>query len=276
MKMLREGVKRIVLFALAVAVTISATTPEKAEALPPMAVYTGESHYDAFQYDTSVYNVAWMQEYVNIPVWCDSDAVCIDAIGVYCFVCGIAREKRTDNYTLLVRQIMQPSSGAVLVFAPDYGAFNGYGISEYCSFSVKLPTLDDFAPKNTPKKGSVTVEWNATTNINKLIKLDYNIKDDVDVSVECNVPKHIYSMSYDYQPHVINPFENNSYFRKTSDQNSMARFHMPQKQLTLTVNYDARFGVSHTKGANALQIEKFLIIDKQGTLVLCFPAIQKD
>ncbi|MBR6364727.1 MAG: hypothetical protein IKS10_01345 [Lachnospiraceae bacterium] len=272
MKMLREGIKRIVLFVMAVAVTISATTPEKAEALSPMAVYTGASRYQAFSYDLANYNVAWMPDYVRVPIVSNAGGV----LGVYHIVCGLARAKGTDNYIFMVRQLMEPSILSVRYKKASGNKYTyAYGLSEYCGFVSVLPGLDDWTPKTKPSENKISVSLAADGA--KSVGLSYDIvKSDLSMSSLCSSSQGLYGMIYDYVVHVVNPFYSNKYFREQSDQNCMALFHSNKSTINIQVTYEARFGASSTASANAIDVYKNAIYSKSGNMTLCFPAIPKN
>ncbi|MBR5347661.1 MAG: hypothetical protein IK125_00315 [Lachnospiraceae bacterium] len=273
MKGIKEALKRIVLFVFAVAVTISATTPEKAEALSTIPVCTGASPYDVYHYDTSVYNTAWMRDMVHVPIKTGAGGI----IGSYFFVCGLARAKGTDNYILMVRQIMEPSVSAVRYKKLSGGKYSyAYGLSEYCGFVTQLPSLDDFTPKKLPSDNVISVSLGASTDKSKTIGLSYDIKkSDLSFTTVCSTADGIYGMLYDYEVHVVNPFYSNAYFREWSDQNSMAKFHTNNASIYLNITYIARFGASSSNTAKSYDVITGKLFEKSGTLSLSFPAISR-
>ena len=199
-----------------------------------------------------------------------------DNIGLYSFVCGLARAKSTDSYIFMVRQVMTPLSG---YYSQSVGqmAQKGYGLSEYCSFDVVLPSLDEYTPKNTPAEDVIKTSISASTDLKATVNLQYDIRhNDVALGFTSNLAQKKYGMTYDYKPHVINPFASNAYFRNPSDQNCMAKFRTNKKNIHLNVNYEARFGASATKNANAIAIAKGVIYSKKGTFTLNFPVVSKE
>lgn len=195
-----------------------------------------------FTYDTSVYNVSWAS-YESVNVYSDVGT----KLGTMSYLAGVARDKGSNDYVVMFKEVMTPNKTKVKVSSSTYG----YGMSEYVSINVTLPTLDDYSPKNDPSTDSVTLEVGASKE-GPEISASYTIEhNDLDITSKCNTSSKKYHIVYDYKPNIANPVASNKYLAYESVQLGEAQFEKAASSSSATkttvsfkVNYQARFGAA--------------------------------
>ena len=198
-----------------------------------------------FSYDTSAYKVKWSGMY-SFNVFTDKGT----KLGTCSYVVGLARDKGTNNYILMTREVMTPNNSKVKIDNYQYG----YGFSEYVSAKVTLPSLDDYEPQNTPAKDSINFSIGADKS-GASVGASYSIThSDMDITAACNTAEKKYYIKYNYKPSLVNPLANNKYLANESIQLGAAAFHKAASEITFTMQYDARFGAAENNAASPLLV----------------------
>lgn len=167
-------------------------------------------------------------------------------VGTCSYVIGLAREKKTNDYVLMLREVMTPNNSKVLITGSTYG----YGFSEYVSAKVTLPSLDDYEPQNTPSSQTVDFTIGADSS-GANIRASYSVtKSDLNITSSCNTPSKLYFVKYDYKPSLVDPLASNKYVANESIQLGAASFHSSSSTISFTMNYDARFGAASDNAAS--------------------------
>ena len=226
--------KRIISFILAM-LCVLIVTPNEVKA----------ANKYGFSYDSDVYNVKWSTMY-SFNVYTDLGT----KLGTCSYVVGLAREKDTNNFVLMTKEIMTPNNSKVKIS----NCKHGYGFSEYVSVKVELPTLDDYKPQNEPSKDTLSFSIGADLS-GANVGASYSIThSDLDITSSCNTTTNTYHIKYNYKPSLINPFASNKYVANESVQLGAATFHKSKNKILFTMYYDARFGAAYNNSASPLLV----------------------
>lgn len=193
-----------------------------------------------FTYD-SHYKVSW-RELKTFNVYTQAKG----KLGTCGYVVGVGRQKKTNNYILMTKEVMTPNKRKAKIRGLNYG----YGFSEYVSVKATLPTLDDYKPQNEPSKDTLSFSIGADKS-GANISASYSIThSDLDITSSCNTPNKLFYIKYNYKPSIANPCASNKYVANESIQLGAASFHTSNKKVSVTVNYDARFGVAENSNCS--------------------------
>lgn len=195
---------------------------------------------NGFTYSENEFNVEW-KSYESFNVYTDQGG----RLGTTSYVVGLARCKKSNDYMLMAKEVMTPNKNKVLLDRWNYG----YGISEYVSAKVTLPSLNDYQPKNDPGTDQVNLSLGASKG-GPEVGLSYEIKhNDLDITSKCNTPSKQYYEVYDYQPSIACPWSSNKYVANESIQLGLAEFETRNGTVSFQMNYDARYGSACEKNA---------------------------
>ena len=163
-----------------------------------------------------------------------------EVLGTCSFVIGLTREKKSNNYVLMMREVMTPNNSKVLIEHVMNKEISydrcGYGFSEYVSVKVALPSLDDYEPHNTPKSDEITFSIGGNKD-GVDVGASYTVThEDLDITASCNTPSKTYYVKYNYKPSLLNPFASNKYVANESVQLGVASFHTKEKMYSLKWN----------------------------------------
>ena len=189
-----------------------------------------------FSYDESYYNVSWKAAqylYVYSEVG--------GRLGTMTYYVGLARRKSTNDYIVMMKEVMTPNKSKVKINSSQYG----YGLSEYVSVKTTLPSLDNYYPQNDPGKDSISFSIGVSSEKKAEISASYTVThSDLDITASCNTPNRTYYIIYDYDPSIANPFASNKYVANESVQMGEAQFETSSGTVSFVMNYDARFGAA--------------------------------
>lgn len=188
-----------------------------------------------YTYDTDDYNVSW-KAYESFNVYSEAG----EKLGTCSYLVGLTREKKTNDYVLMGRQVMTPNKEKVKINKTQYG----YGLSEYVSLKGTLPTLDDYKPQNKPNKDVLSFSIGADSS-GASVSASYDIEhNDLDITAKCDTPSKKFHIIYDYKPSMANPAASNKYVANESIQLGAAAFHTKKDTVDFSIKYDARFGAA--------------------------------
>lgn len=208
----------------------------------------GKSKY-GFTYGSD-YKVSWSRtEYMK--VFTNKHKL----IGTCSYVAGIGRQKHTNDYVLLTKETMSPRKKKVKFRLPPQPYYNGhesgYGFSEYVSVKTFLPSLDDYKPQNQPYHNKISFSIGADNSSGATVGASYTINhNDLDITSSCYTPDKMYYVKYDYKPSLVNPGASNNYVINESNQLGVAAFHTSKRNISFTIQYDARFGISRNSSCS--------------------------
>ncbi|MBD5088580.1 MAG: hypothetical protein HDT30_07180 [Clostridiales bacterium] len=190
-----------------------------------------------FTYDKSDYNVSWKaMESFNVRTEAGGK------LGTCSYVVGLTREKKSNDYVLMTREVMTPNKTKVKLYPNS--SQKGYGLNEFVSAKVTLPSLDDYQPQNAPTTDTVQFSIGADSS-GPSVSASYNIvHNDLNIVASCNTPNKKFFVKYDFQPSIGNPVASNKYVANEAVQLGAAAFHTKKDTVSFSMNYDARFGAA--------------------------------
>lgn len=201
----------------------------------PIAGATEVSKY-GFTYDDTCYIVQW-KVMDSFQVKTSENGL----LGTMSYVVGLARRNFSYDYILMTKETMTPYNKSVKINGVGQ---TGYGMSEYVSVKVVLPSLDNYSPQNSPTSDSVTLSLGADKD-GASFEASYTLSHEgLVVTANCDTPEKKFHIIYDYKPHIANPVASNKYLAKESIQLGMAEFHSVKNTVSFRVYYDARFGAA--------------------------------
>lgn len=215
--------------------------------------------YKAF--DKSQYNIRWDTSNRAVVIYNSAGKL----IGVCKLKLGLAREKGTNDYLLLLKEEMTPQTFQVTerVEVEKWDALHlnktityktvtskKYGVSEYLSIRTILPRLSNYSPQNASQNDrSISVSLGMDLS-GVSGGFSYEVKrNDLDLIVDSSTFTGALDVKYDYTPR-LNIWASQPYLTRQSFQYAMADFtERPQQgrrdgDIGFTVVYNVSFGVS--------------------------------
>jgi len=215
--------------------------------------------------DTSQYNMEWIRSETEYVL--DDDG---KKIGYLICDLGVARIKGTDDYVAAIRTLIGPEKTMI--------GDSEYGLNEYLYVKATGPMLDNYTPVNLPSSSSSETVF-ARVKMRKLMGIGIEFKNDspdVERTVEsCTGDESKYAVEYDYTPSRLNPFGNNKMFSNERIEYGEFSFVSEDEEVTITLDFDVRFGVAGDKDRSPWSIKKGKIYDKTVTQTHTFK-IDKD
>lgn len=219
-----------------------------------------------FTYDETCYNVQWQK-----AEYCYVYSELGGLLGTMTYYVGLARKKGTNDYIIMVKEVMTPNKKRVNLYTDSKGMITGYGLSEYVSVKTTLPSLDDYYPKNNPSSDSISFSIGVSSEKKADISASYTIThNDLNITSSCNTPKRMYYVIYDYKPNLVMVWKNNKYVANESVHLGEAQFEATAPGFSLTFYYDVRFGAASNSACSPLLIYKNYIRSAKKTRSLAF------
>ncbi len=186
-----------------------------------------------FAYDDSVYDTQWLaKESVNVRT---SEG---GLLGTMTFYVGLGRDKGSNFYVTMYKEVMEPNSYKVKI----NGSKSGYGLSEYLSVTSEgFSLLSDYYPMNAAYKEDTLSGFVGGFSV------DYEIAHrKLDITSSCSSSTGKYYIIYDYKPSVVNLFASNKYVANESVQMGMVQSEKRgnKNYIAIPVEYDVRFGAA--------------------------------